>query len=144
MEIVVVNDAAQHITSPYRTFVIWRKAVHRSLLSNSLVWSTLIVVGNILGHGPVKMCLIDNDELVQALFSHSSNPAFSKGVGIWRLNQGVTHGYALRAKYRGVCPDLVPNWGGGDGAELEMIVKIIPSSSRSYSDFHSMWALLTG
>ena len=98
MAIVVVNDAAQHITSPYRTFVIWRKAEHRSLLSDSLVWSLLIVVGDILGHGPVQMFLIDDDELVQALFSHGSNPAFSKGIGIWRLNRGVDHSDMLRAE----------------------------------------------
>ena len=62
--------------------------------------AALVVVGDVLGHISAQMCLIDDDDLVQAFFAHGSDPTFGKGIRIWCLNRCEDYLGTFRAKDR--------------------------------------------
>ena len=56
------------------------------LLPNPLMWSCQVEVGHIPIENPVELLLVEDQQVVKAFLSHTSQEAFADRIGAFRMN----------------------------------------------------------
>ena len=69
LTVVVVKDATQNLPTPYRTTGIRKQSGNRDVLINPLMRTSGVIVSDIVPHHPMEMRLVENQELIQTLFT---------------------------------------------------------------------------
>jgi hypothetical protein len=70
--VVIVDDAPEDISSNYWTFCAPFRSCHshRKALTKPLVWTIIIVVFTIFFENAAKMVFIQDQDMIQALFTN--------------------------------------------------------------------------
>lgn len=101
---MVVNNAAQYGMTLYAANKSRGWERNWLVLVKPLVWTRLVVVRDVFIENVPQMGLVDDDQLIQTLVPHRSDPPFGIGIRIRRTkrrpNDTDTHGSEHRIKRR--------------------------------------------
>ena len=89
LSVIIVDDASQNISSSYWNIYapFWPR--HRKVLTYALMWPGMVIIFSILSENAVKVVFIQNQDMVETLFTNRSYPPFSicicSGSSVWSV-----------------------------------------------------------
>ncbi len=84
LSIVIVNDATKHVSTPNRTLPSTARVSCGDPLLDALMGSSMVEILDILLEHTLKMPLVHNEQMVEALRAYRANPPLCKRVTLRR------------------------------------------------------------
>src|SRR5215467_1847493 len=101
--VVVVVQSTHHWKSDHLLAGVMRgkswSARFRNLLRHPLMWSCLVKVGDIGIEHALELLLVEDEEMVQAFLLHTSQEAFTDGIGSRSVMRRFENLYAACRRY---------------------------------------------
>jgi hypothetical protein len=77
-----VDDATEHIPPMDRTVRRTSQQRHRTLLTTAVMRPSVLVLRNVLGQHPLKVSLVEDEEVVETFLPHGAHPTFGDAFAL--------------------------------------------------------------
>ena len=99
LSIVVADDPSEHVSITNWTLCRHGFQSKRTILIDTLMRPSGIVISDVLGQNAVQMALVENNQAIQAFFPDRPHPAFGYRIGIGGFKRDVDNLNAFRLKH---------------------------------------------
>jgi hypothetical protein len=89
LPVIIVDDTSQDISATNRSSCVPYWPGYRKMLTNALVWASMVVVFSIFIENASKVVFIQDQDMVETLFPDRAHPPFSKRIRSGGLIRGV-------------------------------------------------------